>query len=610
MNSRYELGATLGTSGVVYRVWAPEMFGMSVEIEPHGSTAKKSLPLEKDEEGYHTALDPRGRAGDAYGFRIGSGPVFPDPASRAQRGDVHGRSLVVDSSSYAWQDSTWQRPPFRDLVIYELHVGTFTEQGTFLAAIEHLSYLKELGVTAIQLMPIADFPGSRNWGYDGVLIYAPAHCYGSPDDLRRFVDEAHAHDLAVILDVVYNHFGPDGNYLSAYSPHYFNKNHHTPWGDGFNFDADQSAPVRRFFLRNPVYWMEDFHIDGFRFDATHEIQDDSPRHILADLTDVVHQRGGYAIAEDSRNERKVITPTAEGGLGFDAVWADDFHHAVRVSHTGEKHAYFQDFRGTLEEVSAILEHGWLFRGQNSVATKSLRGTECKDLPSQSFLLCISNHDQTGNRALGERLNHLVPPSAYRAFSALLCLCPYTPMLFMGQEWAAASPFLFFTEHNAELGRKITEGRTREFSSFPEFATKLAGHVPDPQSPETFQRSKLNWHEIGQGPHRAVLSLYQECLRLRKKNGAFRPSDRVCWRLGPVTEGVGSIYLSGDREEFLLLFDLMGGHATALPSDREWRFVLSSEEARFGGQGCCAWDAKSATISFAGPEVLVLSARRS
>ncbi|CAN5722573.1 malto-oligosyltrehalose trehalohydrolase [soil metagenome] len=604
-----DLGSKLSEAGVRYRIWAPELLNVAVDILPGLDLPPRFVPMSKDSEGYHMGVDQQGRAGDAYGFRIGQGPLLPDPASRAQQDGVHGRSLVVDSTTYAWNDKNWQRPPFRDLVIYELHVGTFSAEGTFRSAAERLNYLKELGVTAVQLMPIADFPGHRNWGYDGVLIYAPAHCYGVPDDLRYFVDQAHLHGLAVILDVVYNHFGPDGNYLSAFSPHYFNKKHHTPWGDGFNFDGDQSDAVRRFFLGNPAYWMDEFHFDGFRFDATHEIQDDSPQHILADLTEVVHRRGGYAIAEDSRNERKLVTSTAQGGLGFDAVWADDFHHAVRVSHTGEKHAYYQDFRGTLEEVGSILEHGWYFRGQHSVALKSLRGTECKDLPPQAFLLCISNHDQTGNRALGERLNQLVPPAAYRAFSALLCLCPYTPMLFMGQEWAANSPFLFFTDHNRDLGRKITEGRIREFSSFPEFSTKLTGRIPDPQSADTFERSKLDWREIELPSHRAFLGLYQECLRLRKKVGAFRPLDRVEWRLGTLEDGVGSIFLQANDEEYLLLFDLLGGHSTALPSEKEWRFVLSSEEPRFGGAGLASWDAKNATISFAGPEVLVLNARK-
>ena len=561
----------------------------------------RHVPLEAVGGGYFEGFDPDGRAGDAYGFSLG-GPVLPDPASRAQAGDVHGKSLVVNPGAFSWNDGRWQRPVFRDLVIYELHVGTFTKEGTFRAALERLSYLRELGVTAIEIMPIAGFPGGRNWGYDGVLIYAPARAYGPPDDLRALVDAAHREGLAVILDVVYNHFGPDGNYLGAYASEYFCKRHHTPWGAGFNFDDAGHEAVREFFLGNPIYWMEEFHIDGFRFDATHEIADDSARHILAEMTAAVHERGGYAIAEDSRNEVRVLD--RETGLGFDGVWADDFHHTARVSQTGETHAYFQDFGGSLPEVIDCLEHGWIYRGQPSRFLGLARGTEGKNLAPASFVHCLSNHDQTGNRALGERLGTLVHPAAYRALSVVLCLTPYTPMIFMGQEWGATSPFLFFCDHKPDLGRAITEGRRKEFAHFPEFSNpSQQAKIPDPQDPRTFERSKLRWEETEVSPHAGLLALHRECLRLRKSETAFRPQDRTSWTARG-EGGVGLLRFSDARQEFLLLFCLHPG-PTAVAPEGEFERVLTSEDTRFGGSGVSAWKASGETLNFPAQEAILL-----
>jgi maltooligosyltrehalose trehalohydrolase len=450
-----------------------------------------------------------------------------------------------------------------------------------------------LGVNAIELMPIADFPGTRNWGYDGVLIYAPARCYGAPDDLRALVDAAHRQGIAVILDVVYNHLGPDGNYLGTFSPHYFCRRHKTPWGDGFNLDAAESAPVRRFFLENPVYWMREFHIDGFRFDATHEIKDDSRPHLLAEMTASIHAAGGYAIAEDARNESMVVSGD---GLGFDAVWADDFHHAVRVSQTREAFSYFQDFTGSMDEVVAALRHGWVYRGQHSHFLGRERGTACRHLPPQAFLHCLSNHDQTGNRWRGERINHLIQPEAYRALSVLLCLTPYSPMLFMGQEWGASSPFLYFTDHEENLGRLITEGRMKEFEAFPEFSGVERG--PDPQAMETFRRSMLDWTEAEASPGLPILRLYQECLALRNRHRAFRPAGRESWSVAVVSSEARVIELV--NEEFSLLVCLGGSGRVPLPAAS--RRVLSSEEARFGGSG--REDTGKGAIFLSGPEAIV------
>lgn len=587
------LGATVNPGGVDYCLWAPETDNVTVDILRQDGPPQV-LAMTRDARGYHTVRDRDGRAGDAYGFRLMGGPLLPDPASRAQQEDAHGRSLVVDASSFPWQDAAWRRPPFRDLVIYEIHIGTFTPEGTFRQAATRLPYLRSLGITAVEIMPIADFPGSRNWGYDGVLIYAPERHYGTPDDLRHFVDQAHSHGIAVILDVVYNHFGPDGNYLSTYSPHYFTEKHHTPWGNAFNFDSEMAGPVRDFFLQNPPYWMENFHIDGFRFDATHQIPDDSEPHILQELASIVQSRGGYAIAEDERNEVRMITPRPNGGFGFNAVWADDFHHSSRVAQTREDHSYFQDFRGNTEELVSILQHGWLYRGQFSRLINAPRGTDASLLPPECFVHCISNHDQVGNRAFGERLNHIIPLEAYRALSMLICLTPYTPMLFMGQEWAAATPFLFFTEHEIDLGRKITEGRRKEFALFPEFADEsLREKIPDPQALATFENSRLNWDELHQASHSEILELYSLCLRVRRENPAFRPIDRSSWRVRHLPWGAAELTYS---DSFLLIFDLEGGHSGTLQEG--WHLMLSSNIADPG------WDSATRTISFTGPHALL------
>ncbi len=594
------LGATWTGTQVLYRVWAPKVASVTAEIHRDGAT--RLVPLSPMEDGYFEGSDPEGRPGDAYGYRLGgASQPMPDPASRALRGDVHGLSLVVDPSAFPWTDHDWKIPSLRDVVIYELHIGSFTPEGTFLAARERLPYLQSLGVSAVEIMPVADFPGARNWGYDGVQIYAPASAYGSPDDLRSLVDAAHAAGIAVILDVVYNHLGPDGNYLTAFSPYYFHSRHHTPWGNGFNFDAPHCGPVREYFGSNPGYWMDEFHIDGFRFDAAHEIQDDTTPHILAEMTDAIHQRGGFAVAEDDRNEARMLTATSEGGMGFDGVWADDFHHSLRVTLTGESHSYLGNFSGGTEELGAILGEGWLYHGQKTKTTGKPRGTPGGQLPPHQFIHCLSNHDQVGNRAFGERITQLVTPSAYRAASMLLCLSPYTPMLFMGQEWAASSPFLFFTDHHDELGKLVTEGRRREFASFPEFADARARqHIPNPQNAEAFHNSKLRWEEIEREPHALILSLYRECLALRRKEAAFRPFDRGSCH---ASHSGDTLHLSwqDDNGEWLLVTHL-GSEAT-LPLGRSWQWVLSSEEIRFGGSRAACSQINS--VTFDGPESILL-----
>ena len=558
------------------------------------STWTRFVDLVRDDAGYFSGFDMEGRSGDIYVYVLPEGKELPDPASRQQWKDVHGPSVVVDSR-FDWTDSHWQRPAFRDLVIYEMHVGTFTSAGTFASACAKLPHLRDLGVNAVELMPIADHPGQRSWGYDGVLIYAPAACLGRPEDLREFVDQAHAHGIAVILDVVYNHFGPAGNYLGLYSKNYFNPKHQTPWGDGFNFDSSASAPVRDFFIRNPIYWMEEFHIDGFRMDATHAIVDHSPVHVLAEMTEAVRARGCYAIAEDEANSRQLLLPMQDGGLGFHAVWADDFHHTARVAVSGERHSYFAEFTGTMEEVLTALRDGWVYSGQLRSDGKP-RGSLCSDLPPEQFVHCISNHDQVGNRALGERLSELIEPDAYRAMSVLLCLSPYTPMLFMGQEWAASTPFLYFTDHEEMLGAAITAGRRKEFAAFPAFSDpKVRSTIPDPQSVDTFMRSKLIWEETSHLPHKQTLELYRHSLAIRRTITALRPTSREAWRVVQLEGGMGGIHYQAADEEFLLAFDLTGKHTGHW--QRGWHVIVSSEDCRFGGSGRECYDRTTGEIVF-------------
>lgn len=592
-------GAVVTPQGVQFAVWAPAVRMVKACIETSGGQ-RREVALQRGEGGWHAGLDTAGRVGDIYGFCLDGGPVRPDPASRGQVEGVHGRSLVVDAASFVWTDQSWRRPAFRNLVIYELHVGAFTEAGTFLAAIEKLPLLREMGVNAIEILPIADFPGRWNWGYDGVLIYAPAQAYGSPEDFRSLVNAAHAAGLAVILDVVFNHFGPDGNYLRAYSPSYFSTHHATPWGDGFNFDGEGREVVRQFFTDNPIYWMEDFHVDGFRFDATHEIKDDSTPHILAEMVSLVHARGGYAIAEDSRNEGLLIERS--GGMGFDAVWADDFHHAARVSQTKESQAYYQDFSGTLEEVIECMRHGWLYCGQMSKFLGKTRGTRPRDVLPSAFIHCLSNHDQTGNQALGKRISSLVSPGAYRMLSMLLCFTPCTPMLFMGQEWAASSPFLYFCDHQPDLGKAITEGRRREFSGFSEFSELT---IPDPQAETTFLHSKLNWAERTKDACRKVVDLYRCCLAWRARHSAFRPISWRSWEITLHADRVGLILFRESGRQFLLCFALSKAGIVPPWEGENWELVLSSQETRFGGAGLSAWRGNGQPLDFRHTEAFLL-----
>jgi len=608
---KFPQGAEITEQGVDYRVWAPQSERVVVRVTARDGTPR-SVPLRPESHGYHRGIDAEGVAGDRYLIELGEGARFPCPASRFQPDTISGPSMVIDPQAFPWTDQAWSRPAFRDLVIYELHVGTFTPEGTYRAIIDRLAYLRELGINAIELMPLADFPGEHNWGYDGVRLYAPARAYGQPDDLRALVDAAHAQGFAVILDVVYNHFGPDGNFLRQFTPDYFESRHHTPWGEAINFS--RSAEVRAYYSANLAYWMEEFHVDGFRLDATHAIYDDSKNHILAEFGEVVHARGGYIIAEDERNVSQLIAPPKEEGYGLDAVWADDFHHTVEVALI-EGSMYSSVFEGQLRELVNILQNGWVHPPPWPPGQPRYN-TPCAHLPPERFVFCISNHDQSGNRAFGERLNHFISPETYRAASALLCLLPYTPLLFMGQEWGASTPFLYFTDHHAELGRLIIEGRQRDLQRYPIFAEQLtAQDFASPQDPKTFARSKLRWDETEHDGHSACLRLYREALRLRREHAIFRPHDREHLQFAELVSGILAMRATDAGEDWLLLADLQGGHQgnlrheafCALDRPGEWRVVFSSNAPAFGGSEAASYDAGTGQFTFQNPEVLLLRA---
>ncbi|MGJ5815134.1 malto-oligosyltrehalose trehalohydrolase [Paludibaculum fermentans] len=570
-------GAILKADGVLFQVWSAADGVELVLDSPEPCTHQ----LQSRPDGLRQVFVPGLGAGARYGFRInGQGPI-PDPASRFQPDGVHGLSEVIDPE-FAWTDAGFSPRPWDEAVIYELHCGAFTEAGTFQAAKEQLTSLRDLGVTALELMPLADSPGRRNWGYDGVSLYAPNRNYGRPEDLRSFVNHAHDLGLAVYLDVVYNHFGPDGAYHRLFHPGFYSTRVKTPWGDSLNFDDEHSRGTRDFFIGNALYWLEEYHIDGFRLDATHAIQDTSPVHFLAEFSVALHQRAAglqrrvQVIAEDARNLNTILQPVQQGGYGVDAVWADDFHHQVRRALAGDSAGYYADYDGQPAAIAQTLRNGWFYEGQHSVHHDAPRGTPSGDLERSHFIICIQNHDQIGNRAKGERLHHQVRDHSYRAASALLLLAPETPLLFMGQEWAATSPFQFFTDHNEELGPLVSEGRRSEFAHFPEFSEEAArASIPDPQAEETFLRSKLQWREREQPAHHAMLRWYTRLIALRRQ---IRGRSMRC----AISEREGLIALEWRDEQQAYTA------AVALTGGGEWvdarppgALLFTSEDPEFG-----------------------------
>ncbi|MEO6811359.1 MAG: malto-oligosyltrehalose trehalohydrolase [Isosphaeraceae bacterium] len=617
---RPSLGAWPDEDGTRFRVWAPERTTVEVVLDGLDS----GVPLERYPDGTFGGCLPGVEAGARYKYRLDGGDSFPDPASRFQPEGVHGPSEVIDPSQFRWTDNDWTGVAHRDLVLYELHAGTFTPEGTFTGVIEQLLELVALGVTGIELMPVADFPGQRNWGYDGVCLFAPARCYGRPDDLRRLVDEAHRHGLAVLLDVVYNHFGPEGSYAPQFSPYYFSDRHVNPWGRGLNFDGPQSGMVREFFIENAQHWIHEYHLDGLRLDATHAILDESSRHFITDLTSRVRQsvtgRRIQLIAEDHRNLVHMVKGEGEGGWGLNGVWADDFHHKVRVSLAGDNQGYYLDYNGSMPELAEILNQGWHFTGQFSKVLQQHRGTDPRGIPPRRFVFCIQNHDQIGNRALGERLHHQIDLAAYRAASVLMLCAPATPLLFMGQEWGASTPFLFFTDHPEPLGALVREGRRNEFRHFALFADPEARFsIPDPQADSTFTNSRLDWRERTREPHASTLRLYQALLALRRTEPAVRyaqPGTFVAFALSGTTL---LLRQDGDVAPSLLAIIQMDGEAEArleghpalhgLDTSR-CQLVLTTEDPPFAPDPCppsVDLSGKAPVIRFVRPSAVLLHA---
>ena len=547
--------------GVSFKVWAPAAESVEIELVDSGTR----VPLARDRDGVWTGFSADAQPGSRYSYRLNGGDARPDPYSRSQPAGVHGPSAVVDPGAFQWHDQAWRGVGIQGLVIYQLHVGTFSAEGTFDALIEHLPRLAALGVNAIEPLPIDEFPGERNWGYDGVDRFAPSHVYGGPGGLKRFIDAAHAIGLGVILDVVYNHLGPDGNYLRDFSLDYFTDRYRTPWGDAINYDGRDSEWVRRLVVDNAQYWLHEFHADGLRLDATDAIVDRSPTHVLAELTRAVRaslpdDRQVALIAETSENDVRYLKPVEDGGFGFDAVWADDFHHALRRYLAGDHEGYFARYAGTLEEVARCIEQGWL------------RGTSAQGQPAWQFVYVVQNHDQVGNRAMGDRLNQHIDAQRFRAASTLLLFLPYTPMLFMGQEFGATTPFQYFTDHNPELGRLVTEGRRTEFAAFSAFAgAATREQIPDPQAEWTFLQSKLRWSESGS----ELEGLYRQMIALRRTDPVL--ADQARERMEPrvLTPDVLAVRRWRDRVERLLLVNF--GEVPTRVDDfgGGWRSLLDS-----------------------------------
>ena len=494
-----------------FDVWAPRP--ERVEVHADGSR----FPMVRGDRGRWSAEVPAAGPGTRYGFVLdGEGP-FPDPRSRHQPDGPHGLSQVVDTGAFAWTDGGWRAPELADGVVYELHIGTFTPEGTFAAAARRLDALAELGITHVELMPVATFPGRHGWGYDGVDLFAPHPAYGGPEGLAAFVDAAHRRGLAVLLDVVYNHLGPDGNYLGRFGP-YFTDAHTTPWGEAVNLDRADSDQVRRFFIDNALFWLDEYHLDGLRIDAVHAMADFSAIHFLEQLAAEVRAmeassgRRLVLIAEDNRNDPRVVRRRERGGWGLDAQWSDDFHHALHVALTAERDGYYLDFEG-LGDLAAAIEGPFVYDGRYSPFRRAIHGAPPMGLPAGRFVVSLQTHDQVGNRAVGGRIAHLVSPGRARIGAALMLLSPYVPMLFQGEEWGASSPFLFFTDHqDPALADAVRRGRREEFRAFGWEGDAL----PDPQAEETFTRSRLDWDERDLPKHARMLQWYRDLIGLRAR----------------------------------------------------------------------------------------------
>lgn len=605
-------------AGVSFRVWAPARNAVDVALEaPDGVTHHA---LQKDAQGYFSGVVKEAAAGARYRFRLDGGDAFPDPASRFQPEGPHGASEVVDASRFAWSDAHWPGLPLAGQVLYELHVGSFTREGTWAAAMRELPALAELGITAVEVMPVAEFPGRFGWGYDGVCWFAPSHLYGTPDDFRRFVDRAHALGLGVLLDVVYNHLGPDGCYLREFTPAYFSTRRKSEWGDTPNFDGDEAAGVRHFVLANVEHWVREYHLDGLRLDATQSIFDDSTPHILDELgqclRDAAGPRAALVVNENEPQHARLVRPPERGGHGLDMVWNDDWHHSAMVAATGQDEAYYTDYRGSAQEFVSAAKYGFLYQGQWYRWQAQRRGTPSFDVEPLRFVHFLENHDQVANTAHGERLHQQCSPARWRALTALLLLGPQTPMLFQGQEFACSTPFLFFADHQPDLAAQVLEGRREFTSQFANLASPaVAATLDAPHEPASFERCRLDHTERHRGAHRQAWQLHRDLLALRRSDACLcraqkqrsvdgavlSPEAFVLRFFGEQDDGRGDRLLVVNLGRVLHL-DPAPEPLLAAPTPAGWRVHWSSQDPRYGGIGTLDPDAAQAARDVPGRTV--------
>ncbi|PRY09728.1 maltooligosyl trehalose hydrolase [Pontibacter ummariensis] len=595
--------------GTTFTVWAPE--AELVEVVLH-QPEKKTLPLQREAFGYWTGLAEDAGPGSLYTFKINKEIERPDPASHFQPEGVHQASAVVDHSGFEWTDQQWKGLPLEQLLIYELHVGTFTEEGTFEGIIHKLPELKDLGITAIELMPVAQFPGNRNWGYDGVYPFATQNSYGGPEGLKKLVNACHEQGISVVLDVVYNHMGPEGNYLNDFGP-YFTDKYHTPWGNALNFDDAHSDHVRNYFFQNALMWLRDYHLDALRLDAVHAIYDTGARHFLQELREHVTQladqqgRPYLLIAESDLSDVRLINPIEQGGYGLDAQWFDDYHHTIHTLVTGEVEGYYEDY-GKPEQLQKALEKTFVYDGLYSEHRKKTLGTDASANPPQQFVVGSQNHDQVGNRMLGERLPQLVSFEMLKAVAGLVLLSPYVPMLFMGEEYAEEHPFLYFVSHtDPDLVEAVRKGRREEFSAF-----AWKGEAPDPQSEETFQQSKLQWSYHSNEQQNKLREFYKELIQLRKTAPALAKPSKQQMQVHMEDESLVLHLIHKSKEPYLYcLFNLSKQpqrvQLLTTEKDANWQPILHSADRAWGGPGIEQQEALQgqAEINLPAASVLVL-----
>lgn len=588
-----EFGACpLPGGGTRFRVWAPRAQTLAVKII--GDNAQTCAMTRGADDTFEIVL-PDVRAGADYFYVIDDEKERPDPVSRWQPHGVHGPSRVIAPDEFAWTDKAWRGLPLKEFLIYELHTGTFTPAGTFEAIMPKLDHLKQLGVTAVELMPVAEFPGGRNWGYDGAHSYAPQSTYGGPDGLKRLIDACHRAGLAIVLDVVYNHLGPEGNYLGDYAP-IFTHSYRTPWGDALNFDDADSDGVRRYFIENALYWLTEYHVDALRLDAVHRIIDISPRHLLADVAAAFSAQArklgrlAWTIAESDLNDVRVIKPARECGYGLDAQWSDDFHHALHARLTQNERGYFTDF-GQVADLAKAIKEGFVYDGRASRFRRARHGTSSVARPGEQFVVCIQNHDQIANGYWGDRLASLVTLEQQKLAAALLLCAPNVPMLFMGQEWGEVAPFLYFTSHTDKtLAEGVRAGRRKEYSAFVKEEGETAsavGGFADPQAEETFAHSKLVWARLAESPHAEVLRCYRALIAARTTNACLANCDKERTTVAFDEARRWLTIRRGDTDgSSALLLCNLADEAQAIPvatsPDETWRLLLWTGEQIYGG----------------------------